>query len=205
MRYLFFVFLSVISLQVSAQNTELGIGQWREHLPFNRANSVSAGNGKIYCGSEAAFIEYDLNSDQITRHSTVSGLSDIGIEVLKFNTYTNSLLVAYKNGNLDIVKGSVVTNIPAVKDANIIGDKGVYNIRFEKELAYLSCGFGIVVVNMSRREVKDTYLIGKNSKPIHVNDVFIANGNNQIIAATESGVIQANLDDNLSDFNSWSL
>ena len=78
MSYSFFIFLSVISLLSMAQNGELGIGQWREHLPYSRANSVSSGNGNIYCGSEAAFIEYNISSEQIKRYSTISGLSDIG-------------------------------------------------------------------------------------------------------------------------------
>ncbi|MEQ8323698.1 MAG: two-component regulator propeller domain-containing protein [Vicingaceae bacterium] len=199
------LFLGILLLHLAAicQNAELGIGQWREHVPYSKANSISAGNGMVYCGSEAAFLAYNTNSKELKRYTTITGLSDVGIELLKLNKLTNSLVVAYRNGNLDIVEGGRITNIAFIKDANIIGDKGIYNIRFEGAIAYLSCGFGIVVLDLRRKEIKDTYFIAKDSKPLKINDVFVSIGENTLVVAAENGIYRGNLDNNLSDFNSW--
>ena len=196
----FLLFLS----QALAQNSELAIGSWRAHVPLSKAYSVTAGNDVVYCASDAAILAYHVKNQEIERLSTITGLSDVAIEIIKYNKYTGSLLVAYSNGNLDIVRGGKVTNISFIKDANIIADKGIYNIRIDKELAYLSCGFGIVVLNMAREEIKDTYMIGKDSEPLRVNDVLVSDGRNEIIAGTVAGVMKASLSDNLSDYNSWS-
>ena len=183
------------------QAQQLGIGEWREHIPYNNANSVAIGDGLVYCGSEAAFTTYNPSTYEINRYSTINGLSDIGIQLLEFNDYTKTLLVAYKNGNIDLVEGNTITNIASIKDADIIADKSIYNIRFDDSLAYLSCGFGIVVLDVDRKEIKDTY--NPDSSILKVNDVYIEASSNRLIAATDKGIYSGNLDKNLSDFNNW--
>jgi len=201
-RFLQIWILVLFTISSFAQRDQLAIGQWREHIPYDNANSVAIGNGLIYCGSEAGFTTYDPNNFELERFTTINGLSDIGIQMLEFGEYSKTLLVAYKNGNIDLVKGDDITNISFIKNADIIGDKSIYNIRFDKELAYLSCGFGIVVLNVDRHEIKDTYY--PDSSSLKVNDVYLHHKENIIFAATENGIYQGNLDQNLSDFNNWS-
>ena len=199
-----FLFLLFANALLFSQATETEIGQWKEHVPYQRGNSVVANNNIVYCGSEAQFIAYNMNSGEMKRYTTINGLSDIGVRLLDFNQSTGGLLVAYKNGNLDILEGDKITNIISIKDAEIIADKTIFNIRMHDELAYISTGFGIVVLNMKRKEIKDTYLIGKDSEPLTVYDVVIVKEEETIYAATAEGVRKASLSDNLSDFNSWS-
>jgi len=187
-----------------AQNMQTGIGQWRDHIPYNFANSVSANGDIIYCGSSAGFIAFNSRNGEVKRYNTITGLSDIGVTLLKFNENANSLLVSYKNGNLDILEGGKITNISSIKEANNIGDKSINNIRMDGNLAYISTSFGVSVLDMKKAEIKDTYFIGKDSKPLVVYDVYLNHDIGIFYAATEDGVRIANLEDNLSDFNSWS-
>ena len=55
----------------------------------------------------------------------------------------------------------------------ITGDKSIYDIYFIGTKAYLSTGFGIVVLNLEKDEISETYLIGDNGqvaegKPGHI-------------------------------------
>ena len=205
MKWILIVYFCFAKLTlIFPQFAETEIGEWREHVPYSKANSVAADGDIIYCGSSSAFVAFNSVSGEVKRFSTISGLSDIGVRLLKFNSNSNSLLIAYKNGNMDILKGNKIINVPSVRDANLIGDKTIYNIRMQGGLAYVSTGFGIVVVNMEKAEVKDTYLIGDESNLLTVNDVYINNEEKVIYAATVSGIRFANTDDNLSDYNVWS-
>ncbi len=199
---LLLLFGLILSASGIAQETE--IGQWRDHIPYNRGNSVSANGDILYCGSSAGFISFNNLTGEIERFNTITGLSDIGVAMLKFNENTNSLIVAYNNANIDILKGSVITNISAIKDDISGGDKSIINIRIDGNFAYLSTGFGIVVVDMAKNEIKDTYRLGQNSEDLQVNDVYLDHDANLMYAATVEGVRFADMDDNLSDFNSWS-
>ena len=47
----------------------------------------------------------------IERLNKVNGLSDVSIQVVKYNEDKNILVVAYENGNIDLVKESEIINI----------------------------------------------------------------------------------------------
>jgi hypothetical protein len=74
---------------------------------------------------------------------------------------------------------------------------------FIDNLAYLSCGFGIVVLDIDKEEIADTYYIGPNGAHINVNDLTY--NDTSFFAATETGIFSAYLDSpNLAYFGSWS-
>lgn len=68
----------------------------------------------------------------------------------------------------------------------------------------MACGFGIVVIDMDKMEVKDTYYIGPNGGYINVYDITM--DGTFIYAATSGGIYKASLSSaNLSNFINWSL
>ncbi|MBE0653653.1 MAG: hypothetical protein IH594_07630, partial [Bacteroidales bacterium] len=76
------------------------------------------------------------------------------------------------------------------------------HIYFSENLAYLSCGFGIVVLDTERNEIKETYLIGQEGGQLKINAVTTFDG--LLYAATDGGLYFADLNSiNLSDFNNW--
>jgi sugar lactone lactonase YvrE len=101
-----------------------------------------------------------------------------------------------------LVYANEVINLSDIKRKTITADKAINNVSFNQNEAYLSCGFGIVVVNLSKKEIKDTYYIGDDGGTLGVNDVDFHNGS--IYAATNEGLKKALLSGtNLADFNNW--
>nr|MBA3902041.1 hypothetical protein [Bacteroidota bacterium] len=136
------------------------------------------------------------------RLSKINGLSDIGFETIAYNKKAHALLIVYSNSNLDILKGDRIINLADIRRSNVLGDKRIYGVTFKEEFAYLATGFGIVIVDMNKLEVKDTYYYSSKGS-IKTNKVII--DNSYIYAATDSGIYQAQINaPNLSDFNSWS-
>jgi Two component regulator propeller len=193
--------LSLFCPEAYAQS-DLAIGQWRDHYPYLSARSVIEGGGVAYCASRNAIFKVDPATNELEKFSKVNALSDVDITALGWSTELSALLVGYANGNLDVIRGGVTTNMTDIKRSSLIGDKRLYSIMCDGGLAYLGCGFGIVVVDLTRNEVKDTWIIGLNGEQRQVNGVVLHG--DSIYAATDKGVFAAKrTEPNLAAFTNW--
>jgi hypothetical protein len=185
-----------------AQNA-LKAYQWRDHLPYNRAYSVTSQGNKIFAVANQCVFSYNKSDNSYERLNKVTGLSDVEPTLVKNNPYNNALVVVYKNSNIDVIRNGVVTNVSDLQRKQNIGDKTVNAVTFSGKLAYLACGFGIAVFDTETMEFRDTYIIGPNATNLLVYQVALSA--TDIYAATKSGLYQASLGSpNLSSFTSWS-
>jgi len=206
MRILTSTILAAILLLISLPSkSQIAIGEWRDHLPYNKALSVADAGRLMYCATEYSLFYFDKEDYSVNRMSKVNGLSDIRISAIAFNKQYNTLLIAYENTNIDLVKDGIIINIPDIKRKQILGNKLINNICFSDSLAYLSCGFGIVVLDVKNEEFPEpTYYIGANGSPVNVFDVTI--GKDTLFAATENGIFKAAMSSpNIADYNSWAV
>ncbi len=198
---LFSLSLTIFSSNLFSQ--QIGIGQWRTHLPYQKVIDVVTGDNTVYAATPFDIFTYNSGDNRIERIDKVKGLNDIGISKIAYHTETGSLLIAYNNTNMDLIKsdGSII-NIADIKNKEILGNKTINNIMFKDNLAYLSCGFGIVVLDLSKLEIRDTWYIGPDGGFINVQD--LAYNDTVFFAATEKGIYYAKIDSpNLADFNQW--
>lgn len=173
-------------------------------MPYNSAIDVTAGNGKVYCATPHSLFSVTVLDNTVDRYSRVSGLSETGVSVIKYDQLNNKLIVAYSNSNIDIIYRNDIYNVPDIKRSAIIGDKKVYNIYpFGKDY-YLSTGLGIIVVNGDKYEIKDSWFIGNGGNYVRVNG-FTGDGT-YFYAATEEGLKKAAINaPNLADHTKWQL
>ncbi|MBK6643079.1 MAG: hypothetical protein IPG39_18535 [Bacteroidetes bacterium] len=204
MKQILYIFSLLLFLPsgISAQNQSLG--QWKVHLPYNSAKKIADTGTKVYCASEKGLFYYNKQDNSIATLSKVTGLSEITISTIAYNPTYGCLVIAYTNANIDLIINNKIINISDIKRKNLTGDKNIYGIEFYNNIAYLSCGFGIVALDLDRREIKETYIIGPLGTEIQVFDVAI--WNNFIFAATENGVYSASVTNpNLIDFSNWTI
>jgi hypothetical protein len=195
----FFIFLSLVQL-VNAQ--DIGIGQWQDFLSYKNALAIAEGGGKVYCATKGGVFSLNKSDHAVERLTKINGLADIEATVLGFNTYSNKLFIAYKNSNIDIIENGSIINLSDIKRKAILGNKSINNVYFINQYAYLACGFGIVVVDMNKIEVSDTYYIGPNGSALNVRD--IASDDTYLYAATNSGIYRAlKTNPNLANYSSW--
>ncbi len=181
---------------------QIAIGEWRDHLPYMHAKKVALSEDNVFCATRQSVFKYNISGNNLEKLSRVEGLSDIGISSINFSKELNLLLIAYENSNLDIVQDNKIINLSDIKRKQIPGLKTINNILFSDEYAYLSCSFGIVVVNIEKHEIKDTYYIGNEGARINVFDM--AFDGVYLYAATEQGVFRAPYNDpNLFFYATW--
>lgn len=175
---------------------------WQDYLSYANTTKIAVAPNKIYCATGGGLMYYDLEDNSINKFSGISQLSDFGIKTIAYSTENNVLVVAYNNCNIDLIYNNKVQNLSDIKRKQIAG-KNINNISFYGNEAYLSCSFGIVVLNLDKNEVKDTYIIGESGSSLNVNDT--ETDENYIYAATNAGIFRADRNGtNLLDYNSWS-
>ncbi len=200
MKKFILLFLGCYSFCVNAQ--QVPIGQWRTHLPYNNVLSVAQSDTKIFCATTGGVFHVEIATGEITKRSTIDGLADVNTKLLAWDDETQHLLIAYKNAKLDLIKGNQIYHLNDIFDKTSLGNKRINAITFRDGLAYLSCGFGVVVYDLKRREVKDTYFIGSTGVNLEVFDLVIADG--RFFVSTDDGVYQTELNNPaLPNPNGW--
>ncbi len=201
MRHILTIILfSFFSFTVLAAN--FNTTGWKTYLSYNNTNSVEESNDQVFVVAEGSLYTYGKEDNSIKQYYKGNGLNDNTISLIRYNKQTKSLLIIYDNSNIDILEGGVATNLPYLSTSTSIRDKQINSVLVNDEYAYLSTAFGIVVVNMAKKEIKDTYKLSLN-----ITSCAIQNGN--IYASTtnkaevSSGIIYASLKENLLDKANW--
>jgi len=187
----------------SAAWSQIAPGKWNYHLSMLNASEVVEAGQKIYFLSEGGlfyFNKKDNSIETITKNESISGADFSG---LSYNETTKCIIVTYKNSCVDIIRedGSIFP-ILDIKRKTISGDKSINGIANYGKYAYLACSFGIVVVDIEKLQIKDSYIIGNYGSSMAINDVAFIDG--YIFASTAEGIKYAPLEGkNLLDFSNW--
>ncbi|MEI9913072.1 MAG: hypothetical protein WDO71_27625 [Bacteroidota bacterium] len=204
MRFLLSIIVLLLFIHAVAQQPLPPVGLWREHLPYNSAIDVTAGDGKIYCATPYSIFTVSQTGNSVERLSRVTGLSETGISAIKYDDASSKLFIAYENSNIDIIYRNDIINVPDIKRDDIVGDKKIYAIYPLQKNYYLSTGLGVIVIDGERYEVKDSWFIGNGGNQVKVNG-FTGDGT-FFYAATEEGLKKAPMNAaNLANYTNWQL
>ncbi|WP_046244242.1 type IX secretion system anionic LPS delivery protein PorZ [Hymenobacter terrenus] len=189
---------------VSAQNTA-GYGDWQLHLPTNRPLRLADAGDRVYVVTENSFYFLDKNLNTTQVLSRRDGLSDVGVAALAYDSITQQTVLAYRNGNIDILRpNGSIRNLSDVLRKSIPGGKNINQVSIGGGKAYVSTSFGLIAVDLTKFEISDTYSnIGPAGSIVDVYDATVANG--FLYAATSAGLLRGQLTSNLLDYRSWTL
>ena len=174
----------ILNSQFSILNSQTAIGHWRDWLDYTHVYHVAVTPDGIYAAGGGGLFRYDPDDGTLSTLSRATGMSDVGIATIAYGE--GCLMVGYRNSNIDLVQGGNIYNLSDIKRSSIQGDRDIYSIRFHGGLAYVCTGFGVVVVNPARREVKETYYIGTAGTYTAVYDIAFMP--DSIYAATAEGL-----------------
>ncbi len=184
--------------------SQIKVGEWRDHFSYKKALTLADAGEKVYVAGENAVWSYDKIDGSIEKMTKIQGFFDAGIQTIAYNKSNNVLIIAYQNSDIDILKDNTIYNLSEIKRKLLSTDKTIYNITFIGNTAWLSCGFGIVLLDTENLEFKDTYYIGNNASYVKVNDIAYDGAN--IYAATDTGLFYADYNEpNLADYRNWNL
>lgn len=175
---------------------------WREHLPYQVALDVTASGTMVFAATPLSLFSVTTESGEITRYSTVSGLSETGISAIQFDDASQKLFVAYSNSNIDVITSGSIRNIPDIKRSPLAGNKNIYAMYPDGKLCYLSTGLGVIVLDTEKYEAKELWAIGKDGG--YVKTTAFAKTATHFYAATEEGLKRTPVNGpNPADFRAW--
>lgn len=168
------------------------VGTWRAHFSNASIQQVIKGD-QLYVSGVNQIIQIDANK-QTNYLNTTTGLHAIGIHKIAWHPIENQLIITYKNSRIDIVRGDQVTLIDDIQTSDLYADKTINDLIVFNNNAYLSCNFGIVVIDLFKKEIKATYFPNNNRQTIKVLQTIIYE--NKLFALTEQGIWSNTLEQN---------
>ncbi len=192
------IFSLLYFLITSVTSAQMAIGEWQTHLAYNNVTQTAPAGNLIYALSDGALFSYNTEDQSISLFNKVNLLSDTGISYIKYSGIHNTLIIVYKNSNIDLLTNESIYNIPDFMNKTMSQDKTLNSINIVGDYAYFSTNFGILILNLKKKEISNTYVLNKKVYSSVVKD-------NVIYAATADGLFSGKLTDNLLDANNWVL
>lgn len=186
---------------IYSQGDGLRIFEWKSFLPYKLGKSVTQSDNSIIYSTNQSLAIISKEDRSVRFMSKVEGLSDTGIDLVRYDHFNDQLVVIYSNSNIDLVDENVL-NVPDIKNNNnIIGSKQINNVHIaDSERIFFSTAFGIVEYRTASKEFGTTIFTNINI------DDFSSSGN-FLFAATEDGLYYINEEQNpnIGDFSQWKL
>ncbi len=181
-----FILLALISILYcsNAGAQQRGIGRWRAHLPFNNAQAIATDGINNYVITNKGFLVFPTNGKPAETFSKVEGMHEAEPVALAYDIATSTAIIGYNNSNIDLYRHNNFTVLPDLKNKSFAGSKSINNIYADHGFAYLSTGLGIVVIDLERQEVKETYVFSKGGQTMAINAVT---GDSTYFYAASSG------------------
>jgi ligand-binding sensor domain-containing protein len=183
------------SKELNAQEGFGPVGSWLAHFSNESIQQVIKGD-QLYVAAANQVLQIDANQN-ISALNTTNGLHSIGVHKIAWHPIEKQLVIAYQNSRVDIVQGDQVTLIDDIQVSNLFADKGINDLRIENNFAYLSCNFGIVVIDLLKKEIKETIFPNNNRQTVKVTQTI--EYQNKFFALTENGIWSCTL----GQYNNW--
>lgn len=182
---------------------DVEVGQWRTHFSPSSVLQITQRNDEFFAVTLQELFYVDTRDNSVLEMNIVNGLSGTDLSTAAYSPLHDILLVGYNDGRLDFVYGNnEVFTVYDMANKDINDGKAVRHICIDGRYAYLSMPFGVVVVDMRKQEIKETYYIGAENTSLQVNRISVLQG--RIYAATAQGLKYADLSSaNLNDYAAW--
>lgn len=199
LRFLVFLFLFTGSAPLIGQ-TNLAIGEWDIHIPFNNGLSVTQSPNYVYYSTDLGLMRLSKEDRWTTDFFTTNdGLSLAERSVIKYHPGAEALVLAYESGVIDILQSSGVTTMNDIKDFdNFPIDKKPNHMYVDGlEPVVISGNFGLSRVDIKNKKVLWTAFTFNN--PVYA----VSRANNIYYAATEDGLYSISAIGQTENFAAW--
>jgi hypothetical protein len=147
---------------------------------------------------DGSLLSYNPDDGEVKCYSILTGLSDVNIRHMAYCPEAGALMLVYENANIDIMTGeNEIYNLPFIKDNLHLTGKTVNNLEIIGKYGYISTDFGVVIVDIEKKAIKDDCRLGSTRSVCLWGDT--------LLAVTEKGIMKAAVTSNLLDTENWTL
>ena len=195
--------LVLVMAGVCAQENNIPLGAWRLHLNYSNIKSVAEIDERVYGAAEYGVMSVDVQENSTESITKLNGLSGIGVNCIANDELKKILIIGYQDGTIDFLEDNKITSLKRLQTTSgISGSRSINHIAVSGKNAYASTDFGVVVLDIAKKEIRETWRdLGVSGKTLRILQSVILH--DSIFLATEKGVWCGSLKANLLDFNSW--
>lgn len=196
MRKILFTLLIYISTVFHAFG--LAVGTWQVYPSYANLTEISPAGDVCFALASGSLFAYNNTTAETTVFNKTTGLAGIDISHIAWSQQAKRLVVAYGDGNIDLVSASGdITNVPGLYLSETVSDKTVSHIYIDRQFAYMSIGVGVMKLNAKKGVIADTYQLGFAVDHSYVKDGYL------YAVSKAQGTWRGLLTDNLLDKNRW--
>ena len=206
---LLYLFANIITAQqnkLSIENHSSSYSNWESFFSYNLISGIDSAQSKIYFASYNSIFSYDIYSFQTEKFDTLNGLSGDEISAFYHSESNDIIAIGYKSGFLQIIDltTDTIINIYDILNKPTIpaNSKKINHFSETDSQLIISTGYGISVYNLGEFEFDDTYYIGDFASLLNITSTIV--DDNYIYASSPNlGILRADLDVSLIDYNNW--
>ena len=174
------------------------IGDWRIYMAYSNPQQIERVGEKLFVRASNSLYLYNKTDQSLQTFDKTTGLNDVTITQIGWNTTAKRLVVVYDNSNIDLIdlQGNV-TNIPDRYNKTMTDDKTVNSITMSSQHAFLATNFGAVKLDVSRAEIAESYVLGLQVTAIGIDNTHI------YARTSQNKTYKASLTANLIDKTNW--
>ena len=176
----------------------LAAGTWQVYPSYANLTEISPAGDVCFALASGSLFAYNNTTAETTVFNKTTGLAGIDISHIAWSQQAKRLVVAYGDGNIDLVSASGdITNVPGLYLSETVSDKTVSHIYIDRQFAYMSIGVGVMKLDAKKGVIADTYQLGFAVDHSYVKDGYL------YAVSKAQGTWRGLLTDNLLDKNRW--
>lgn len=176
----------------------LAVGTWQVYPSYANLTEISPAGDVCFALASGSLFAYNNATGETTVFNKTTGLAGIDISHIAWSQQAKRLVVAYGDGNIDLVSASGdITNVPGLYLSETVSDKTVSHIYIDRQFAYMSIGVGVMKLDAKKGVIADTYQLGFAVDHSYIKDGYL------YAVSKAQGTWRGLLTDNLLDKNRW--
>ncbi len=174
---------------------------WHSHLAYGEVRQVVDAGNVVYGLAGKALFSVDKASEELRTYSKQDGLNGADIAQIGYDELSRTLIIAYSDGLMDMIKDGAIIPMTDLQQKDMAYSKETNKILVVEGNAYMAMPFGVMVVDVKNRLIKDTYYIGDKSAAVNVLDVALST--DSIFAISSDSLYSASKNANLLNYKEW--
>ncbi len=174
------------------------IGEWQVYPAYTIATANLTVENRVYALMDGNLLQYDTEDQSVFTYNRLEHLNDVRITHMNYSQSAKMLIIAYENGNIDLMDlDDNVYNLSDLKNS-ILANKTINAVVVEGNTAYVCTGFGFMTIDMQEHVIRNTYKLGQSITGIKITD-------NKIYASTDKSVLSCPMDGNWQVAANWTV
>ena len=193
------LFLIFGNLILQAQNSK-----WSDLFSYNNVLKIREDGDRLVAATENGIFYYYPGTGEIKKLSKANGLHEVKISAFDYNATTQTGIVGYQNGSMDVITPNgifLIIDIPLANGYN--GSKRINDISINGDKAIISAGYGVSIFNVTKREFGDTAFFATGGVYEAVNSAIIKD--NFVYVVTNLGLKRHELNATFAIYSEWNV